>query len=92
MTTLIIRSIARVTNKTGRALYDKVAAQNQMRYAAALLESGAAQEAAINHEACLQGPFSDDLDIKFNASRAFVASSRYDEESKRLREVTKVNI
>jgi hypothetical protein len=64
-------------------------AQNQMRYAAALLESGAAQEAAINYEACLQGPFSDDLDIKFNASRAFVESGRHDEANKRLHEIRK---
>jgi hypothetical protein len=62
-------------------------AQNQMRYASALLESGAAQEAAINYEACLQGPFADDLDIKFNASRAFVESGRYPEATKRLEEI-----
>jgi hypothetical protein len=54
-------------------------AQNQMRYASALLESGAAHEAAKNYEACLQGPFADDLDIKFNASRAFIDSNRFPE-------------
>lgn len=52
-------------------------AQNQMRLARALLEAGAAEEAAINYQACLQGPFANDLEIKFCAARAFVESGRY---------------
>lgn len=53
------------------------AAQNQMRLALALLESGAAEEAAINYEACLKGPFASNAEIKFCAARAFVESGRY---------------
>jgi hypothetical protein len=51
-------------------------AQNQMRLARALLESGAAEEAAVNYEACLKGPFAADREIKFCAARAFVESGR----------------
>lgn len=53
------------------------AAQNQMRLALALLESGAAEEAARNYEECLKGPFASDLEIKYCAARAFVESGRY---------------
>lgn len=52
-------------------------AQNQMRLALALLEAGAAEEAARNYEACLKGPFASDPEIKFCAARAFVESGRY---------------
>lgn len=52
-------------------------AQNQMRLALALLEAGAADEAATNYEACLKGPFASDPEIKFCAARAFVESGRH---------------
>jgi len=51
-------------------------AQNQMRLAAALLDSGAAEEAATNYEACLKGPFASDLEIQLLAARAFLDSGR----------------
>ena len=51
-------------------------AQNQMRLAAALLASGAAEEAATNYEACLKGPFASDLEIQLLAARAFLDSGR----------------
>jgi len=51
-------------------------AQNQMRLADALLESGAAEEAARNYEACLKGPFAADLEIQFHAARAFFESGQ----------------
>jgi hypothetical protein len=51
-------------------------AQNQMRLAAALLEAGQADEAATNYEACLKGPFAKDLDIRWGAARAWLASGR----------------
>lgn len=54
-------------------------AQNQMRVAAALLERGFAQEAARNYEACLKGPFASDLEVRFNAARAFVECQRFQE-------------
>ena len=53
-------------------------AQNQMRLALAQLEAGATEEAAANYEACLQGPFAADREIRFCAARAFVESGRFD--------------
>jgi hypothetical protein len=52
-------------------------AQNQMRLALAQLEAGQANEAALNYEACLKGPFANDPEIKFCAARAFVESGRF---------------
>lgn len=54
-------------------------AQNQMRLAAALLESGAAEEAAGHYEACLKGPLASDPEIRLGAARAYLACQRYDE-------------
>lgn len=51
-------------------------AQNQMRLASALLAAGNAEEAASTYEACLQGPFSGDLEIRFGAAQATLASGR----------------
>jgi hypothetical protein len=53
-------------------------AQNHMRLASALLEAGNADEAATTYEACLQGPFSGDLEIRFGAARATLACGRAD--------------
>ncbi len=52
-------------------------AQNQMRLAAALLESGRSDEAAKAYDACLAGPFADDLEIRFGAARAHHASGDF---------------
>ena len=80
------RKVANVAVKTldpGRELreareaYDYTpTAQNQMRLASALLEGGNAAEAATTYEACLQGPFSGDLEIRFGAARATFAAER----------------
>lgn len=51
-------------------------AQNQMRLATAQLEAGNADEAAATYEACLQGPFSGDLEIRFGAARATLSCGR----------------
>ncbi|MYM33263.1 tetratricopeptide repeat protein [Duganella sp. FT94W] len=51
-------------------------AQNQMRLASALLAAGNAEEAAATYEACLQGPFSGDLEIRFGAAQATLACGR----------------
>jgi hypothetical protein len=51
-------------------------AQNQMRLASAQLEAGHALEAAATYEACLQGPFAGDLEIRFGAARATLESNR----------------
>jgi hypothetical protein len=45
-------------------------AQNQIRLANALLESGATDEAIQQFEACLQGPFARDPEIRLSAARA----------------------
>ena len=62
-------------------------AQNQMRYASALLETGDAHAAANLYEDCLKGPFAEDIDIQFNASRAFFASSSFDAAIEHLGEI-----
>jgi len=45
-------------------------AQNQWRYADALLAADKVQEAVAQFEQCLQGPFSKDLEIQFAAANA----------------------
>lgn len=52
-------------------------AQNQMRLAAAQLDAGQADAAATSYEACLQGPFASDLDIRWGAARAWLACGRH---------------
>lgn len=65
--------------REARQAYDYTpTAQNQMRLASALLEAGDAGEAASTYEACLQGPFSGDLEIRFGAARANLACGRAD--------------
>jgi hypothetical protein len=45
-------------------------AQNQMRLAGAYLEAGDFEQAAGHFEACLQGPFASDPEIRLGAARA----------------------
>ncbi|WP_338846726.1 tetratricopeptide repeat protein [Massilia sp. W12] len=45
-------------------------AQNQMRLAQALLEQGDTEAAIRHYEQCLNGPYSDDLEIRLGAARA----------------------
>lgn len=52
-------------------------AQNQMRLAAALLDVGDAPASAQAYEACLDGPFAKDPEIRLGAARAFVECERY---------------
>lgn len=61
------------------ALEDTPTAQNQMRLAAALLAMGEAEEAAQRYQACLQGPFASDPDIRLGAAQAWVACERFQE-------------
>jgi len=64
--------------REARSAFDHApTAQNQMRLAAALLETGNTSEAATLYEGCLHGPFASDLEIRFGAARAFVESGRY---------------
>jgi len=62
-------------------------AQNQMRLASALLESGQAADAAANFEACLKGPFASDPEIKLGAARAYFSCGRYMEAIQHLEEI-----
>jgi hypothetical protein len=63
--------------REAREAYDYTpTAQNQMRLAGALLEAGDAGQAATTYEACLQGPFSGDLEIRFGAAQATLACGR----------------
>ncbi|MFA9217062.1 MAG: hypothetical protein ACEQSK_08145 [Sphingomonadaceae bacterium] len=63
--------------REARAAFDYTpTAQNQMRLAAAQLDAGAADEAAATYEACLQGAFAGDLEIRYGAARATLASGR----------------
>lgn len=63
--------------REARQAYDYTpTAQNQMRLASAQLEAGDAGGAATTYEACLQGPFSDDLEIRFGAARATLECGR----------------
>jgi hypothetical protein len=49
-------------------------AHNQMRLAKALLDSGQAARAAEQYDACLQGPFARDAELRLGAARARLAS------------------
>lgn len=63
--------------REARAAFDYTpTAQNQMRLALALLDNGAAEEAATHYESCLKGPFAEDAEIRFCAAKAFMRSGR----------------
>lgn len=51
-------------------------AQNQMRLASAQMAAGDVEAAAASYEACLQGPFASDLEIRFGAANATLACGR----------------
>jgi hypothetical protein len=80
-----MRSAAKVLDPTrelreARDAFDYTpTAQNRMRLAAAQLEAGLAEEAAANYEACLQGPFASDLEIRFGAARASLECHLYEQ-------------
>lgn len=57
--------------RAARSAFDLSATvQNRMRLANALLATGAASEAAEHFDACLQGPFASDPQIRLSAARA----------------------
>ncbi|MFZ6819080.1 hypothetical protein [Undibacterium sp. Ji22W] len=53
-------------------------AQNQMRLAAAYLETGDAQQAAHEYEACLKGPFANEREMLLGAARARLQNGQAD--------------
>src|SRR5258706_3429260 len=54
--------------------------QNRMRLAHALLAGGAASQALEHFDACLQGPFANDPEIRFRAARARLDNRQTDPE------------
>lgn len=63
--------------REARAAFDYTpTAQNQMRLAAALFEAGQPKAAAEAYDACLDGPFSEDLEIRYGAARAHFAADQ----------------
>ena len=63
--------------REARANFDATpTAQHQMQLAEALLDAGAAAEAAAQFAACLKGPFATDLDIRWGAARAGLESGQ----------------
>ncbi len=53
--------------------------QNQMRLAAALFEAGLFEESVKNYEACLQGTFAGDSQIRLNLAYVLMEASRFSE-------------
>ena len=51
-------------------------AQNQMRLAAAQLEAGQTEAAVASYEACLTGPFANDLELRWGAARAALTAGK----------------
>lgn len=57
--------------RAARAEYDYApTARSQMRLAQALIECNQPQEALVHFEACLQGVFADDMEIRWGAAQA----------------------
>ena len=67
----------REVREASAAFENTPTAQNQMRLASALLQVGDPHAAAQQYEACLQGPFAKDVEVRFGASRVFVECQRY---------------
>lgn len=66
--------------REARAAFDLTpTAHNQMRLAAALLDSGQAAQAAAQYDACLQGPFAHDPEVILGAARAKAAAGQAQE-------------
>ena len=64
--------------RAARAAFEETpTAQNHMRLAAALLDTGDAEGAAEAYAGCLQGPFARDPEIRLGAARAFVECGRH---------------
>jgi hypothetical protein len=78
--------------REARAAFDYTpTAQNQMRLAGALLDSGQAVDAAQNYDACLKGPFASDLEIRLGAARAYFACERFNETITHLEFIRRTN-
>lgn len=74
--------------REARAAFDYTpTAQNQMRLAAAQLDAGAAADAAASYEACLQGAFAADPEIRYGAARATLACGRAQAAVDHLRQI-----
>jgi hypothetical protein len=66
----------REVRDAGRAFELTPTAHNQMRLANALLDNGQAAKAVEQYEACLQGPFARDAELRLGAARARLANGQ----------------
>ncbi len=73
------------------AFQEMPTAQNQIRLAEIQLELGLPEEAAKNYEACLTGPFSSSLEIKYGAARSLVECQRYPEAIAHLEAIQRID-
>lgn len=66
-------------------------AQNQMRLAEALLNAGQPKEAASHYEACLNGPFANDLNIRYGAAMAHFSCEHFEQALTQLQYIQQEN-
>lgn len=52
-------------------------AENQMRLALALLDSGQVKDAVEQYRECLRGPFGQEANVRFSAARAYMSDGRF---------------
>lgn len=90
-----VASAARALDPTrelreSRAAFDYTpTADNRLRLARALLDAGQSAEAVELFEACLSGPFSDDLGIRLEAAKASFEDRQYDKVIAHVAEIRK---
>lgn len=66
-------------------------AHNQTRLAAAMLEAGMSAQAVEQFDACLQGPFANDPDIRLGAARARLANGQAEQAAAMLKELRRTH-
>ena len=66
-------------------------AQNEVRLAQALLGAGQAQASLQHFEACLRGPFANDMDIRWGAAQAAYAAGQPQQALTHLRQIAETD-
>lgn len=66
-------------------------AQNQMRLAAAQYGAGQFADAVVNYEACLVGPFSSDVTMRFGAALAYIGHQQHAQAINHLEAIRREN-
>lgn len=70
---------------TAQQAYEQVPSlQNRLALASALLDAGDVAQAVQHYEACLNGPFGDDPDVRLGAARAWLKSGQPDQAAELL--------